>query len=225
MIKLIVLDWDDCIISGSSAAYYACYEAAVLENSIEIDHESVERQVRAFWGRPHQDVIASIVDPSNPKLEQVIASYERLILTDLFSQNLQLIEGAKETLLLLKNKYTLAIATGTMGQLLREQLIPRFGLQNIFSSIISSSELSDTDKGKPYPDMLFKLLKEIGIPPEDAIMVGDAQGDVRMAQAAGVLPVVVLTGQLNREEAVALGIKHIIQSIADLPLLLSKIES
>jgi hypothetical protein len=30
---------------------------------------------------------------------------------------------------------------------------------------------------------------------------------------------------LNREEAVALGIKHIIQSIADLPLLLSKIES
>jgi phosphoglycolate phosphatase len=112
-----------------------------------------------------------------------------------------------------------------MGQLLREQLIPRFGLQNIFSSIISSSELSDTDKGKPYPDMLFKLLKEIGIPPEDAIMVGDAQGDVRMAQAAGVLPVVVLTGQLNREEAVALGIKHIIQSIADLPLLLSKIES
>lgn len=217
MVKLIVLDWDDCIVQGSSEGYYACYADAIRENAIEVDSGTLIRQVRALWGRPHRDVIASIIGATHPQLDSVVHAYEGLIFTDTFSRNLSLVPGSKEALLVLKKNYALAVATGIPGHLLREHLLPRFGMQNIFSSIISSSELPDSARGKPYPDMLLRLLEKFAVLPSEALMVGDAQGDVLMAQAAGVPAVVVLTGQLTREGAEALGVQLVITSVSALP--------
>jgi HAD superfamily hydrolase (TIGR01549 family) len=220
MLKLVVLDWDDCIVRGSSEAYYACYTAAIRENGgIGIDADTIKKQVRVLWGRPHQDVIASILGENNPCLAETVLSYEHLIFTDLFSKNLSLIPGSAEALASLKIQYELAIATGINATLLKEKLIPFFGMRDMFVRIISSSELPESSRGKPYPDMLIKLLEERKVSAKDAIMVGDAKGDVLMAQSAGVLPVVVLTGQLTHDEAVHLGVQHILSSVSALPAL------
>jgi phosphoglycolate phosphatase-like HAD superfamily hydrolase len=96
-------------------------------------------------------------------------------------------------------------------------------MQDIFSSIISSSELPDPARGKPYPDMLITLLEEYNLLPSESIMVGDAKGDVLMAQAAGVLPIVVLTGQLTHEEATRLGVQHVISDVSVLQPLISSL--
>jgi phosphoglycolate phosphatase len=213
MIKLVVLDWDDCITRGSSEGYCACYGAAVAHAGIQKDSDEIRVRVRELWGRPHRDVIASIVGLENPLLDSISEYYEQCIFTDTFSAPLELVPGAKEKLEELKKTYQLAIATGMNGKLLQEQMLPRFGMEGLFSSIVSSSELLDSSRGKPYPDMLLKILKELGVLPEEAIMVGDAKGDVLMAQAAHVRPVVVLTGQLTQEEAQLLGVDVIIPDI------------
>jgi phosphoglycolate phosphatase len=220
MLKLIVLDWDDTIIRDASGAYYKYYATAIEQNGITIDFETVKAHVRKFWGRPQEVVIESLIGPAQPQLSAVIRSYEELFSTDAFSDSLELIDDAKEALLSLKGEYTLAIATGASASVV-ERLIPHFGLENVFSSIISSSQLEDPARGKPYPDMLLTLLKEFAVQPSEAIVVGDATTDVFMAQAAGVIPVLVLTGQLSKEEADGLNLKYVIPSIADLPDLLS----
>ncbi len=223
MLKLIVFDWDDCIVQGSSEAYYATYAAAIKEHGIEVDLDTVEKQVRALWGRPHRLVIESIIGIGHTKLTDVVHSYERLVSSDFFFQHLSLITGAKEALLMLKDDYKLAIATGMNAVSLKERLIPHFDMEGIFSSIISSSELLDPGRGKPYPDMLLKLLKDFNVSSSEALMVGDASTDVLMAQAAEVRPIVVLTGQLTKEEAEQLGVRDVISSVASLPLLVKGI--
>lgn len=54
-------------------------------------------------------------------------------------------------------------------------------------------------------------------------MVGDAANDVLMAQNADILPVVVLTGHLNEEQAKELKVKHIINDVTDLPKVLNQL--
>ncbi len=51
---------------------------------------------------------------------------------------------------------------------------------------------------KPRPGMLLRAREELGIDMHDAILIGDSISDMRAALAAGVHPILVLTG-LGRE--------------------------
>jgi len=216
MLKLIIFDWDDCLTKGSSEGYYACYGEAIVKAGFQKTEDEVKEKVRELWGRPHREVIASIIGADKVFLDAVSGEYEKLIFSDTFSNHLILIPGAREKLDELRNTYQLAIATGMDGVLFREHILPRFDMQNLFSCIVSSSELPDPSRGKPYPDMLLKILDSLNIKPEEAVMIGDAKGDVLMAQAAGVRPIVVLTGQLSKEEAESIGVTDVIPDVTAL---------
>ena len=91
--------------------------------------------------------------------------------------------------------------------------MPRFNIPQVFTHIISAYDIEDPKMQKPHPYSINRILEWQGIRPENAIMVGDARGDVVMARAAGVIPVVVLTGHLNREEAEDLDVEYIIPDV------------
>ena len=48
---------------------------------------------------------------------------------------------------------------------------------------------------KPSPGMLLEILKQLQVDPADAVFVGDSLRDVEAARAAGVRPLLVLTGK------------------------------
>lgn len=48
---------------------------------------------------------------------------------------------------------------------------------------------------KPQPGMLLEIARRFNVSPQGAYMVGDAQRDLEAAAAAGVRPVLVLTGK------------------------------
>ena len=64
-------------------------------------------------------------------------------------------------------------------------------------------------------------MKQEHVTSAETIVVGDAGNDVRMAHSAGVEPVVVLTGHLNKQEAESMGVRYIIQNVTLLPEVLS----
>jgi D-glycero-D-manno-heptose 1,7-bisphosphate phosphatase len=53
---------------------------------------------------------------------------------------------------------------------------------------------ADCDCRKPKPGMLHQLLKAYGVAPGQAVLIGDSMRDLESARAAGVHPVLVLTG-------------------------------
>lgn len=129
-------------------------------------------------------------------------------------------EGANELLNHLKGRYKLAIATGAHPAVLRERVMPKFHVPDVFDQIMFGYELDDPGKNKPHPYMLETILKNTGCIPSEAVFVGDAKNDVLMARSAGVEPIVVLTGHLSRPQAEELNVKHI---IADVTLLGSEL--
>jgi phosphoglycolate phosphatase-like HAD superfamily hydrolase len=58
-----------------------------------------------------------------------------------------------------------------------------------------------------------KIMESEGVSPAETVLVGDAASDMQMAWNAGIEPVAVLTGHLNRQQAEKLGVEHIIDNV------------
>ncbi|MGO1674152.1 MAG: HAD-IIA family hydrolase [Canibacter sp.] len=87
-------------------------------------------------------------------------------------------------------------------------------------SAASGAEL-DRHFGKPNAEMVEVALQEIGVDPENAVMVGDRLAtDIQMAYAAGCDSALVLTGDSNAQEVDALPLElrptHMIETLAEL---------
>lgn len=64
-------------------------------------------------------------------------------------------------------------------------------------------------------------MQDQNIKPEETVFVGDAKSDVEMARAAGVTPIVVLTGHLTKLEAEDLSVRYIIDDVTQLEKVLN----
>jgi len=178
---------------------------------------AVRKATIELWGRPSRHVFARILENRHDLIEKAYERYEECLFSNTFLDNLSFVSQGNEVLQRLGKKYKLAIASGIHPELLKEYVMPKFNVpKEIFVQIISAYDLPDHSRGKPHPDMIQAILAAQDIKPDEAVMVGDAVGDVRMALSAGVRPIVVLTGQLNRQGAMRLGVKDIIPSVADL---------
>lgn len=90
-------------------------------------------------------------------------------------------DGVFELIKDTSDNYLCALATRTPLGLVRLQL-DDYELLECFSSIKSTELAHD----KPDPTMLNEILFELGINPEDAIMIGDNISDLAFADNAGV---------------------------------------
>lgn len=70
--------------------------------------------------------------------------------------------------------------------------------------------------GKPAPGQLLAFAQAFDIDPKNCIMVGDSLHDLHAAQAAGMIPVAVLTG-IATADVLAPHAAVVLPSVADLP--------
>lgn len=221
MLKLVIFDWDDVITKDSTDAYIKCYHEAISSLGINLDPEEEKRRILAKWGSPAREELRELLKERSDLLDEAEKRYERTLMGDTFIDCLSLVSNDIPPMLeRLKEKYTLAIATGVNPRLLREKIMPKFDIPPVFSQIESVYDVPDPEKGKPHPYMVEQILLKQGIKPEETILIGDARGDVLMARAAGVTPIVVLTGHLKESEARSLRVDYIIPDVTHVESLL-----
>jgi phosphonatase-like hydrolase len=82
---------------------------------------------------------------------------------------------------------------------------------------------ADAGRGRPFPDMVLTAVLRLGIDDvRDVAVVGDTPSDVVSGLRAGAsIAAGVLTGAAGRDEFEAVGATHILESVRDLPALLS----
>jgi len=68
------------------------------------------------------------------------------------------------------------------------------------------------DCRKPRPGLLLRAARELAIDPARSVLIGDAESDVRAAQAAGCRPVLVRTGRGQAQELLLhqQGLDHVV---------------
>lgn len=224
MIKLIIFDWDDVFTMGSTNGYKKCYHEAVIGAGEHLSPDEEMRRINAKWGASHVEELRELMKDKPELLEKALEVYESHLFGDTFVDCLSVVPGSADFLEELSKEYTLALATGVHPKLLKERVMPKFGIDpSWFSQIITAYDLEDPSHAKPHAYSGRKIMEVQNVPAENTIMVGDARNDVLMARAAGIRPIVVLTGHLNKKQAEELGVEYIIDNVTHLKRLLPEL--
>lgn len=223
MIKTIIFDWDDVFSKGSTDGYHKCYHKAIEHVGIKLSEVERTKRISKKWGASHQEVLSELLKENPELVDKASGCYEKYFFGNTFTDCLSEVAGGRELLLRLADSYTLALASGVHPIVLKERVMPKLNIPNVFAQIVTAYDIDDPKKAKPHPHTAKEIMKALRVKPSETIMVGDARNDVLMARNAGIEPVVVLTGHLTRREAEKLDVNHIIDDVSKLETVLGKI--
>ena len=92
-------------------------------------------------------------------------------------------------------------------------ILNSLAITGFFGSIVGGDS---TSMRKPDPLPLLTCLEELGVRPENAVMVGDSGADVGAARAAKV-PIILVPDGYTGVPAVSLGADFVVGNLADIP--------
>ena len=213
-LRLVVFDCDGTLIDS-----FAAIIAALQSGWQAVDREPpLEHLLRSTVGIPLEGAIVRL-DPgvSEAQLKTIAERYRKsLAVRDNILQ-----PGVKEALMKLRAAgYFVGIATG-MGRWRLDQILQQHGLVDQFDTL----QTSDTNPGKPSPQMLQTAMADTGTLAIDTVMIGDSVQDMAMAKNAGVAAIGISWGAEPGPTLKMAGAKTIIENFADLPSIVGRLLS
>jgi phosphoglycolate phosphatase len=91
--------------------------------------------------------------------------------------------GAMEALTALREAGLTLVVVSNKNVALCTKVLTTLGADGFFASVIGADSLAER---KPSPEPLLKVLRDLGVSPERAVMVGDSINDIAAGQAAGI---------------------------------------
>ncbi|MDT3377134.1 HAD-IA family hydrolase [Labrys neptuniae] len=124
-----------------------------------------------------------------------------------------LFPGAAEAVAELRRRddVILGLATGKSRRGV-DRILESFGWEGLFATI----QTADTAPSKPDPGMIVQGASEVGLRPEDAIMIGDTSFDILMGRSAGARTIGVSWGNHPVSDLTEAGADHIIDDFGQL---------
>ena len=124
-----------------------------------------------------------------------------------------LFPGAAEAVAELRRRddVILGLATGKSRRGV-DRILESFGWEGLFATI----QTADTAPSKPDPGMVVQGAGEVGLRPEDAIMIGDTSFDILMGRSAGARTIGVSWGNHPVSDLTEAGADHIIDDFGQL---------
>jgi len=219
-IKLVVFDIAGTIIEDRGEVVRA-FAKALMHNGIPF----VENELKQWKGASKREVIRHFVSKVGPSedIDRIVeTSYRRfrLELEGCYTETVTPIAGAVETFQWCKDRGILLATTTGFYCEISNLVLNQTGWRHYFAANVSSS---DVPQGRPAPFMIFRAMEACGVQNvKEVINVGDTPLDLRSGSNAGLAGVIgVLTGAHNRGDLQPEPHTHIINSIAELPDLIT----
>ncbi|MCC6705963.1 MAG: HAD-IA family hydrolase [Gammaproteobacteria bacterium] len=191
MIKLIVFDWDGTLMDSEARIVTAMQQAFAAEGA----PPPPPAAVREIIGLDLGVAVARLGRDLASRQAAAIVSAYRTLYARLHAVPSPLFDDAEATLAMLDAAgYLLAIATGKSRRGL-DRALEESGVGGYFATSRCGEECAP----KPDPAMLRDILWDLDTPPAAALMVGDTEFDLLMAQAAGTHAAAVTYGAHPRE--------------------------
>jgi phosphoglycolate phosphatase len=190
--RLLVFDWDGTLMD-SIGTIVACTQATIRELDLG---ELSEEKIRGTIGLGLRETI-DILSPGSDdeQFGRILECYRKHWVSTYRDMPL-LFTGVEEMLRDFGEQgYLLAVATGKSRRGL-DYALEQTGLGDLFHA----TRTADEAFSKPHPQMLLDILDELGVPPRQAVMVGDTTYDLEMARSARTASIGVCTGSHCREE-------------------------
>lgn len=193
---LFIFDWDGTLSDSTGRITQAMQQGAEsLGWSVPADDH-----VRNIIGLGLPEAIARLFpDTNDADRQQLKEAYRRYYLTLEEHQPSPFFPTVLDTLAYLRERgHQLTIATSKSRQGL-ERILQSLEMEYFFHG----SRCADETASKPHPLMLQELLIQFAVPAADAVMIGDTEYDMEMAQRIRMPRIAVSYGAHVRERLTA----------------------
>lgn len=174
--SLLIFDWDGTLMDSLDKIVESVKQAALFS---DVDIPSSDA-IRNIIGLSLDKAMEQLFpDHSKSKQDIIIEAYRNQY-RQFNALQTPFYPGVKEWLVDLKNKgYLLAVATGK-GRNGLNNVLESHGVEDLFCVTYCADETAS----KPHPLMLNKILEDMDVSVEEALMVGDSSYDLEMANNA-----------------------------------------
>ena len=211
---LVICDFDGTLVD-TLPGILATFSATLEEAGFAVPPPA---EVLPMIGLPLATMFRRFLpdEPTEELIDQLIAAYRARYHADVAPRT-RPFPGVAETLIELRRAgLRLAVATSKLVRIVGAGLAAS-GLAEYFDLVLGNDSV---ERPKPAPDMVLKILADLRVPPERALVVGDSIHDVEMGRAAGVRTCAVASGVNSRAELVAAGSNAVVDRFEQLlPLL------
>jgi 2-hydroxy-3-keto-5-methylthiopentenyl-1-phosphate phosphatase len=205
-IRGVIFDLDGTLIDASEAIYLGLNEVwqafgrtlFPIEDLGKHLQSDLETTLGAFFSA---EEVTRGIPIMRKKYEEVYLDKTRFV------------AGAGDVLKTLHAKGTLlGVASNKFGRFTRGALT-HLGVHGYFASVMGAG---DVRRNKPFPDMIHAALREMDLPAEDVVFVGDTPSDIETGKNAGVDVYALPTGFHSKIELSEARPKRILKRLDEL---------
>jgi len=173
---LLIFDCDGVLVDSEPLA---CQVDAEVLTALGLPY-TADDIVRQFVGKSMKDMIARIEADHGRTLPADFAERINRTLFARFETELRPIAGVREAILSLPHPR--CVASSSVPERIALSLRVT-GLADLFDAVFSATQV---DRGKPAPDLFLFAAQQMGIRPEDCLVIEDSPAGVQAAIAAGM---------------------------------------
>lgn len=178
----VIFDLDGVLID-SEALWYRAASELLAEFGVSVSREEYARDWIANGQGPEHAVAKHGLPITAEEFRRRRAPVvERLIATEA-----ELMPGAREALERLSARFPLALATNSTAKTVAS-VFDKYGLRRWFKDLLTRERYA---RAKPEPDAFLAAAAALGLPPEQCVVIEDAERGVVAAHRAGARCVAV----------------------------------
>lgn len=200
----------------SAAHITRCMSNAIAHVGAESRSDA---QIRDIIGLGLDEAVQQLYPEAAPSVwRDIVHEYRQEFLVRSMHGS-ELFAGTRETLMqLMQQGYDLAIATGKSRRGL-DKVLAETGLAPYFPI----TRCADETRSKPHPQMLEEILTDFNAKPSDALMIGDSEYDLLMANNMKMDALAVSYGVHSLQRLLQYQPRGYVHSVADIPQWLTQI--
>jgi beta-phosphoglucomutase len=182
-IKAVIFDLDG-VITDTSEYHYQAWKRLADEEGIAFNRDDNDK----LRGVSRSECLKILLNGKQISAEQFQKMMDRKneyyveLLRQMTSENI--LSGAREIVLEIKRRgIKTAIASVSKNT---RTVLQGTGIENLFDVIVDGYSVKNT---KPAPDIFLFAAKELGVKPEDCVVIEDAEAGIEAALAGKMIPI------------------------------------
>ncbi|MFT4892685.1 MAG: beta-phosphoglucomutase family hydrolase [Candidatus Nanohaloarchaea archaeon] len=184
-LEAVIFDMDGVL--SDTQRLHAQAQSQVLKNyDVEMPPEEITRK---YAGREPGTLFRQETDTNKPM--EAHAEKQELLHQLVENNGVEKIEGAKKLVKNLHEEYCLAVASSSQPEFI-QKVVSDLELEDYFDCIESASEV---ENGKPAPDVFLKAAEDLGVEPENCIVIEDGRSGMKGAREAGMVCIGLVNGK------------------------------
>jgi phosphoglycolate phosphatase-like HAD superfamily hydrolase len=185
-VKAFIFDIDGTLLDSNDA-----HARCLQQGFAEVGYSFEFQQIRSLIGMGLDQIIPRLtaLSPESPTGKKIAEVKDRCF-SHVFDMIRPFPRATELVATLHRRGYLVTVATSASGDDLKK-FLKKLEIEDY---LIQPASSDDADQSKPHPDLIQAALRNLKLPPEATLMVGDTPYDITAAERAGVRTLALRTG-------------------------------